>query len=526
MLNVTLKIKTLLLLSVLLLSAFMVYAADSPSSDWSDKLLIITTPNKAEYSLKDKITLSVILRNVSDEDIRIGTIPFDLSSFHFTVTGADQQELSTTPYGEKIFTPPSKVTANTPIKIAPGYQRRYTFELNKMYPIHSAGIYTVVVTRKLVVPETDENGVRTQSAVVISSPPITINIAGSKTEANTLPKKHTTETHASTAKIVAQKKLAFVRDGDIWIADYNGAHQKLTIHKGRSPVWSPNHLRIAFVRDGNIWIANNDGSGQHALTYWKTIATPEGNTRYEGARNIAITWSPDGQHLACSRWESFVLARYGNQTGSAIAGCTISIVSINAKPETNPKPLIDFFSSGVHFYPSVNNSPAWSYSGLRIAFVRNGDIWITGHDPLPKDAVAPVSIFGWNWKTTRLATPARYDGQTQAKGQDNYIPTYLSWSPDGQYLAYGYQKIVTDETDTSKKDTSQVRLLHIKRNKLKSITATEDTFLAVGSDPVVSPDAQFVAYTVRNGYVNEIHTISIDGGKEHTVVKNGEEPAL
>jgi hypothetical protein len=166
---------------------------------------------------------------------------------------------------------------------------------------------------------------------------------------------------------------------------------------------------------------------------------------------------------------------------------------------------------------------------LRIAFVRNGDIWVTGHEPATKEKPAPVSPFDWNWKSTRLATPALFDEEAKGRGTGNFFPTHLCWTPNGHYLVYGYQRLASkDESESGiKRYDTQVRLLRIKRNHLKSIAAIDDTFLAKGYDPSVSPDTRSVAFTFNGAsHVNEIHMIGIDSHNEQTIIRNGEEPAL
>jgi hypothetical protein len=66
-------------------------------------------------------------------------------------------------------------------------------------------------------------------------------------------------------------RLAFVRDGNIWVANGDGSGQKMIIRDGSAPAWSPDKKQIAFARGGNIWVANADGRKQRRLTLrWKS----------------------------------------------------------------------------------------------------------------------------------------------------------------------------------------------------------------------------------------------------------------
>jgi Tol biopolymer transport system component len=87
-------------------------------------------------------------------------------------------------------------------------------------------------------------------------------------------------------------KLAFVRAGDIWIADADGSNPiKLTTHPAsdRSPRWSPDGTEIAFSsnRDGDfeIFVIEAGGSGQRQVTF---------NT---GAQDRLPSWSADGAQI-------------------------------------------------------------------------------------------------------------------------------------------------------------------------------------------------------------------------------------
>ena len=86
-------------------------------------------------------------------------------------------------------------------------------------------------------------------------------------------------------------RLAFVRNGDIWLANGDGSGQYRVIPNAQSPAWSPDRKRIAFARQGNVWVANGDGSNQRQVTFLQTPIDreePGCQWRRENAPNVAV----------------------------------------------------------------------------------------------------------------------------------------------------------------------------------------------------------------------------------------------
>jgi Tol biopolymer transport system component len=85
------------------------------------------------------------------------------------------------------------------------------------------------------------------------------------------------------------KKLAFVRDGDVWVVDLSTkrAH-RLIRNAGCGARWSPDGRRIAFDRcpqDGERYLY---------------VALADGTSARRVAKGESPTWSPDGRELAFS----------------------------------------------------------------------------------------------------------------------------------------------------------------------------------------------------------------------------------
>ena len=83
-------------------------------------------------------------------------------------------------------------------------------------------------------------------------------------------------------------RIAFARNGRIWIKNADGTQVRLT--RGDQPTWSPDGTRIAFHRvsrpasNTNIWTMNADGSNRVRVT----------SARRD---DVGPSWSPDGTKL-------------------------------------------------------------------------------------------------------------------------------------------------------------------------------------------------------------------------------------
>jgi Tol biopolymer transport system component len=83
-------------------------------------------------------------------------------------------------------------------------------------------------------------------------------------------------------------KIAFVRDGAIYVTSSSSGGALTRLTSGRSPSWSPDGTKIAFARPGpqntDIYVMNADGTGATLLTSGLDADSPD--------------WSPDGEMLA------------------------------------------------------------------------------------------------------------------------------------------------------------------------------------------------------------------------------------
>jgi Tol biopolymer transport system component len=313
-------------------------------------------------------------------------------------------------------------------------------------------------------------------------------------------------------------KLAFVRDNNIWVSNGDGMDQRLIIENGRTPSWSPDKSQIAFVRHNNIWVAKADGSKQRPIT----------SQRKEYERNrepwfsdlgISISWHPRDGSLTFSHKEAFKVERVDGMGGivptrkaarGVIVGSSIFDIGLSGIEPGRATVRYDLFEGGTSFFFVDHSHPAWSPSGKKLAFTRNGDIWVAE----AKNGSEGEPPSGWEVK--RLAAVASYDEPTHRGSRNNRGATRLSWHPNERYLAYGYNRL----------QGSGINEVHL----LDTESGMGSTIVKDALDPYFSPDGRFVVYWT---YGDEqcgtggicICAVTSDGKNRQKLVANGKNPA-
>jgi Tol biopolymer transport system component len=280
-------------------------------------------------------------------------------------------------------------------------------------------------------------------------------------------------------------KLAFVRDGNVWVANGDGTDQRRVIENGQAPSWSPDRKQIAFVRDRNIWVAAADGSKQRPLTFqWKKdnpLLKPE-------LVDIRISWNPRYDSVTFSHQEVFKVERIDGINGlvlypryapeNLILGNSIFDVEVGGETPKKATPRYDLYGheGGASNYFVDQGYPSWSRSGKKLAFTRYGDIWVT--TVIEKEDEEDRE----NFDTTRVAAVAIYDEPTLRASRWDLGATTLSWAPDEKHLLYGYQRI-------GGSGLAEVHLLDIDTGK--DVRLLADTAVI---EPMLSPDGKFFVY--------------------------------
>lgn len=177
---------------------------------------------------------------------------------------------------------------------------------------------------------------------------------------------------------IAYRKSTTEESLGLWWMAIDKSDSSFVNMDGTYPNWSPDgeNLVVVIREDtftSNLWISPIDGSLPTQLTFY-----PE-----DGAYLMDPEWSPSGDWIVYDR----------NNTGDDFpAGTRIQLVSADGSQEipiTDPEE--DF----------VTRHPVWSPTDDKLAFVKNGDVWI--HDLGNGERVHVTDRMGNNYTGTFLS---------------------------------------------------------------------------------------------------------------------------
>ncbi|MFI5402419.1 MAG: TolB family protein [Planctomycetota bacterium] len=235
----------------------------------------------------------------------------------------------------------------------------------------------------------------------------------------------------------AEDRIVFSRTlsgqpGEIWTGDRDGNETRLTndAFSDLDPAWSPDRGAIAFASNrGNplsyeIYTMDADGTDIAPMTAFGTRWV------YDPA------WAPNGHEIAMTV----------GQPGQPDTDVWIVDLDLPLGP-ANPRQL----TTGI----GQDRSPTWSPDGLRIAFVRNGDVLVMPVDGSagPSTVIEDMDAVSVDWSSQDQLAFDRYEtlfiayrvwkagsnGQNPVRVNDGAVglsDTSPSWSRDATLIAF------------------------------------------------------------------------------------------
>lgn len=260
---------------------------------------------------------------------------------------------------------------------------------------------------------------------------------------------------------IAESKIYYVHAAagtkEIWAMDYDGANPHAVTHLGTisiSPRVSPDNSRIAFSSLGN------DGFQirMFSLLLNRMIAFPN-----SGGTNLSPAWAASGQ-----------LAYSSSRSGD----------------------------------PEIYISDASGNGTRRITTSRGPDVSPTWN-PKTNSQIA--------WVSGRTGLPQLYtmdaDGAGIVRMTDGGYATSVSWSPNGQFLAFAWDR----KYGPGAPGGQDIYVMEVASKKWVQLTN------GVGrcDFPSWSPDGRHIAYAVGSGARAEVWTMLADGTGKHRLAGTG-----
>jgi|SRR5579872_2975146 len=246
-----------------------------------------------------------------------------------------------------------------------------------------------------------------------------------------------------------------------------------------------------------VWVMDYDGANQHAITHL-------------GSTALSARVSPDNSRIAFGALgrDSWSIRMYSLDLGRIVA-----------------------FPAGTG--GSLNQSPAWSSDGAKIAFSssRTGDpeIWVAdASGGAPKRITyfkGPDVSPTWNpktnaqlaWVSGRTGLPQIYtmdqDGANIQRMTDGGYAVSPSWHPSGQFLTFSWNR----KYGPGAPGGQDIYVMDIATKRWQQLTHDAGT----NDFPSWSPDGRHIVFERKQGGRTDIWTMLADGTDQHQLTRSG-----
>lgn len=301
-------------------------------------------------------------------------------------------------------------------------------------------------------------------------------------------------------------------NSDIYLVDINAKNLRPFKNSPKSeanPKFSPDGKKIAFTREGQIWLANIDGSNEEKLT--DIYSGASGIVWSKDGKKIAFTSSvyPDCGDMDCNKFRdekkekdpvkasifTELMYRHWNDWRGEKRSHLFLL-------ELDEKKVTDLTPGSVFDVPPIAlgsaNDYTFSPESDEIAFTMNPD----------KNLAVSTNneIYICSIEDLKKGDRRLYTKISSGLGNDNQ-PVY---SPDGKYIAF-----VSMERPRFEADKLRIMLYDRKTGNIKSLS---DGFDFSASEIIWSPDSKKIYFTAANKVNQSVFSLDIANANLSEVV--------